>query len=82
VSSEKLYVLPQLPYGYGDLAPYMSEEQLRIHHTIHYQAYVNGANAILEGLEEARKGNLDIDVKTALKELSFNIGGHVLHSMF
>jgi len=80
--SEKFYVLPQLPYGYGDLAPYMSEEQLRIHHTIHHQAYVNGANAILKRLEEARKGNLDIDVKAALKELSFNIGGHVLHSMF
>jgi Fe-Mn family superoxide dismutase len=80
--SEKFYVLPQLPYGYGDLAPYMSEEQLRIHHTIHHQAYVNGANAILKRFEEARKGNLDIDVKAALKELSFNIGGHVLHSMF
>jgi Fe-Mn family superoxide dismutase len=82
MSSEKFYVLPQLPYGYGDLAPYMSEEQLRIHHTIHHQAYVNGANAILKRLEEARKGNLDIDVKAVLKELSFNIGGHVLHSMF
>jgi len=82
MSSEKFYVLPQLPYGYGDLVPYMSEEQLRIHHTIHHQAYVNGANAILKRLEEARKGNLDIDVKAALKELSFNIGGHVLHSMF
>jgi len=80
--SEKFYVLPQLPYGYGDLTPYMSEEQLRIHHTIHHQAYVNGANAILKRLEEARKGNLDIDVKAALKELSFNIGGHVLHSTF
>jgi Fe-Mn family superoxide dismutase len=82
MSSEKFYVLPQLPYGYSDLVPYMSEEQLRIHHTIHHQAYVNGANAILKRLEEARKGNLDIDVKAALKELSFNIGGHVLHSMF
>jgi len=80
--SEKFYVLPQLPYGYGDLTPYMSEEQLRIHHTIHHQAYVNGANAILKRLEEARKGNLDIDMKAALKELSFNIGGHVLHSTF
>jgi len=82
MSSEKFYVLPQLPYGYGDLVPYMSEEQLRIHHTIHHQAYVNGANAILKRLEEARKVNLDIDVKAVLKELSFNIGGHVLHSMF
>ena len=78
----KLYVLPQLPYGYGDLAPYMSEEQLRVHHTIHHQAYVNGANAVLKRLEGARKEGADVDVKAALKELSWNVGGHVLHSIF
>jgi Fe-Mn family superoxide dismutase len=78
----KLYVLPQLPYNYNDLAPYMSEEQLRIHYTIHHQAYVNGANAILRKLDSARKENADIDVKAALKELSWNIGGHLLHSIF
>lgn len=82
METTKLYVLPQLPYGYGDLAPYMSEEQLRIHHTVHHQAYVNGANTILRRLESARKENADIDVKAALKELSWNIGGHLLHSIF
>ncbi|MEM2546860.1 MAG: superoxide dismutase [Candidatus Bathyarchaeia archaeon] len=78
----KLYVLPQLPYGYGDLQPYMSEEQLRIHHSKHHQAYVNGANAILQRLDKARKENIDIDVKATLKELSWNVAGHLLHSLF
>ncbi|MEM2816361.1 MAG: superoxide dismutase [Candidatus Bathyarchaeia archaeon] len=78
----KFYSLPKLPYGYGDLAPYMSEEQLRIHHTIHHQAYVNGANNVLKKLDEARRGSIEIDVKAALKELSWNIGGHLLHSLF
>jgi len=82
METPKLYVLPQLPYGYSDLAPYMSEEQLHIHHTIHHQAYVNGANAILRKLDSARRENTDIDVKAALKELSWNIGGHLLHSIF
>ncbi|MBS7625383.1 MAG: superoxide dismutase [Candidatus Bathyarchaeia archaeon] len=82
MEAARFYVLPQLPYGYGDLAPYMSEEQLRVHHTIHHQAYVNGVNAILKRLDDTRKGNLDIDVKAALKELSWNIGGHLLHSLF
>jgi len=77
-----LYVLPKLPYEYKDLQPYMSEEQLRIHHSKHHQAYVNGANAILQRLDKARKEGADIDVKATLKELSFNIGGHVLHSLF
>lgn len=78
----KFYSLPKLSYGYGDLAPYMSEEQLRVHHTIHHQAYVNGANTILKKLDEARRENVEIDVKAALKELSWNIGGHLLHSLF
>jgi Fe-Mn family superoxide dismutase len=82
LSEVGLYVLPKLPYAYGDLAPYMSEEQLRIHHSRHHQAYVNGANAIFQKLDKARKDNVDIDIKSTLKELSFNIGGHLLHSLF
>jgi Fe-Mn family superoxide dismutase len=78
----KFYVLPKLPYEYGALAPYMSEEQLRIHHSKHHQAYVNGANAILQRLDKARKENAEIDIKSSLKELSWNIGGHLLHSLF
>jgi Fe-Mn family superoxide dismutase len=78
----KLYVLPKLPYDYGDLQPYMSREQLTIHHDKHHQAYVNGANAILQKLDKARKEGADVDVKSSLKELSFNIGGNLLHSLF
>lgn len=90
---EKLYKLPQLKYGYKDLEPYISEQQLTIHHQKHHQAYVNGANAILEKLDKARKAaqegeprqgreSADLDMKSTLKELSFNIGGHLLHSLF
>jgi Fe-Mn family superoxide dismutase len=82
VEAGKSYVLPELPYGYKDLTPVMSEEQLRIHHSKHHQAYVNGANGIFERLDKARESNADVDIKAALKELSWNIGGHVLHSLF
>jgi len=76
------YVLTKLPFDYTDLKPYMSNEQLTIHHDKHHQAYVNGANAILQKLEKARKEGADLDIKSTLKELSFNIGGHLLHSLF
>jgi Fe-Mn family superoxide dismutase len=82
VEKPKFYVLPSLPYDYKDLQPYVSEEQLKIHHQKHHQAYVNGANAILEKLDKARKDGVDLDIKSTLKELSWNIGGHVLHGMF
>jgi len=79
---KKLYEWPKLPYNYKDLGPYVSEEQLKIHHQKHHQSYVNGANAILENLDKVRQQDSDIEIKSTLKSLSFNIGGHVLHSLF
>jgi Fe-Mn family superoxide dismutase len=82
MEEKKFYVLPQLAYGYKDLEPHMSEQQLTIHHQKHHNAYVTGANNILQKLDKARKENADLDIKSTLKELSFNIGGHLLHSLF
>lgn len=82
MEEKQFYVLPQLSYGYKDLEPYISEQQLTIHHQKHHNAYVTGANNILQKLDKARKENTDVDVKSTLKELSFNIGGHLLHSLF
>ena len=81
-SKNKFYVLPELPYEYNALAPVMSEEQLRIHHDKHHAAYVNGANALLESLDKARKEGAEIDASTVAKQMSFNTGGHNLHSLF
>jgi Fe-Mn family superoxide dismutase len=78
----KSFTLPNLPYDYAALAPYISEQQLKLHHDKHHQAYVNGGNAAFEKLDKARKENTEIDVKATLKELSFNVGGHILHSIF
>jgi Fe-Mn family superoxide dismutase len=81
-SKNKFYVLPELPYAYNALAPVMSEEQLKIHHDKHHAAYVNGANALLESLDKARKENADQDYGTLAKQLTFNSAGHRLHAMF
>jgi len=82
MESAKFYTLPTLPYDYTALKPYISEEQLTLHHQKHHQAYVNGANAIYEKFDKARREKSDIDVKATLKELSFNIGGYKLHNLF
>ena len=78
----KSFVLPKLPYDNNALAPYISEQQLMLHHDKHHLAYVNGANAIFDILDKARKENMELDMKATLKELSFHIGGHLLHSIF
>jgi superoxide dismutase, Fe-Mn family len=78
----KSFTLPKLPYDYNALAPYISEQQLKLHHDKHHQAYVNGANAAFEKLDKSRSENAEIDMKATLRELSFNVGGHILHSIF
>ena len=82
MSEKKGYQLPDLPYAYNALMPQISEEQLKIHHSKHHQAYVNGANALFEKMDKARKEKTDFDVKAVAKELSWNIAGHLMHYMF
>ncbi|MEN6572853.1 superoxide dismutase [Methanobacterium aggregans] len=78
---KKFYELPELPYGYKDLEPYISEEQLKIHHDKHHQAYVDGANALLKKFDERGAGE-EFDLKAVSKELSFHVGGFTLHKLF
>ncbi|OGZ84946.1 MAG: superoxide dismutase [Candidatus Staskawiczbacteria bacterium RIFOXYD1_FULL_39_28] len=76
------YKLPDLPYAYDALAPYMSQEVLKLHHDKHHAGYVSAANALLDKIDTARKSGEVIDFKSALKTLSFNVGGHILHETF
>lgn len=82
------YEVPALPYDYGALEPHIDEETMRIHHDKHHQAYVDKANAALEGTEWA-----DTPVEDVLADLSKlpadiqgpvrnNAGGHANHSLF
>ncbi len=76
------YQLPDLPYKYSDLEPYIIEEIMRLHHQKHHASYVKGANAALEKLEKHLKGEAEIDVRAVLRDFSFNYGGHVMHTIF
>lgn len=74
--------LPDLSYEYDALDPVISEDQLRIHHTKHHQGYVNKTNNILTEMYGARENNEQLDMKSTLRDLSFNLNGHLLHSLF
>ena len=76
------YTLPDLAYDYSALAPSISGKIMELHHGKHHQAYVTGANTALAQLVEARDtGNLG-NVNKLEKDLAFNLGGHVNHSIF
>jgi superoxide dismutase, Fe-Mn family len=60
------FQLPDLPYSYDALAPYMSRETLEFHHDKHHAKYISTMNDMIKGspLESA-------DLETVMKE-SFN----------
>lgn len=76
------YTLRDLPYAYDALEPVISKEIVTLHHDKHHASYVNGANDALMKLEQAREGKLEINHKSVMRDLSFNINGHILHSIF
>jgi len=43
------FTLPELPYAYEALQPYMSKETLEYHHDKHHAAYVTNANNLIKG---------------------------------
>ncbi|HOO81173.1 MAG TPA: superoxide dismutase [Alphaproteobacteria bacterium] len=77
--------LPELPYAYDALDPYMSAETLEFHHDKHHNAYIVNGNKILEGLDHM--GNtLEEVVINAHKQgeqgLFNNAGQHWNHTHF
>lgn len=82
MTNTRVYQLPELSYGYDQLSPYISREQLEIHHTKHHNAYVKAANKLIEDMDLSRSKGAGINIKSVCKELSFQLSGHILHSLF
>ena len=82
------YKLPDLPYAYDALEPYIDAKTMEIHHSKHHQAYITKANAALEGtsfentsIDELCRNLSDLpeNIKGAVRN---NGGGHFNHSLF
>ena len=74
--------LSSLPYGYEALEPVISRQIMELHHDKHHLAYVNGANAVAQKLEKARKGELEINFREVMRDYSFNYNGAIMHDLF
>lgn len=83
------YTLPDLPYAYNALEPYIDEETMHYHHDKHHQTYVNNLNGAVEKYPElfsksAEELITDLaaipeDIRGAVRN---NGGGHANHSLF
>lgn len=78
------FELPELPYSYDALGPYMSRETLEYHHDKHHLAYVNNGNNLLKGTEWENASLEDV-VKGSFGKnagLFNNAGQHYNHIHF
>jgi Fe-Mn family superoxide dismutase len=82
------FSVPPLPYAYDALEPHIDKATMEFHHDKHHQAYVDKANAALEGTDFAAASieevltnlsSLPADKQGAVKN---NAGGHYNHSLF
>jgi len=76
------YTLPDLAYDPGALEPHLNARIVELHHGKHHAAYVTAANATLDKLAEARAADKWDTIVGLEKSLAFNLGGHVLHSIY
>ncbi len=58
------FSLPDLPYAYDALQPYMSKETLEFHHDKHHKAYLDAMTPMIEGTEYASMSIEDIVTKS------------------
>jgi len=80
--------LPNLPYDYSALEPFIDGKTMELHHGKHHKAYVDKANAALDGTGFADKpieevlANLDKIPEKIREAVRNNGGGAANHNMF
>ena len=76
------HTLPDLPYAYDALEPYIDEQTMRLHHDKHHQGYVNGLNGAERELAEARKNGDFGNIRNIERRVAFHGSGHINHTLF
>lgn len=80
------FKLPELPYAYDSLAPYMSAETLQFHHDKHHQAYVDQGNNLAGEASKYAGKSIERICKEAFtakdQPVINNIGQHYNHIHF
>lgn len=76
------FTLPDLPFAYDALAPYMSAETFEFHHDKHHKAYVDNGNKLLDASDLKGKSLEEIIVASKEGGLFNNAAQHWNHSFF
>ena len=83
------FVLPDLPFDYAALEPYIDATTMHLHHDKHHQTYIDKLNASLDGVPQAAGKSieqlltgLDVLPESVRVSVRNNGGGHYNHSLF
>ena len=78
------FELPQLPYAYDALEPYIDARTMEIHHTKHHNAYITNVNAAIAGTDLEGKTIENILINLDMKNMPVrnNGGGFYNHNLF
>ncbi len=84
-----MFSLPELPYAYDGLAPFISADIQHLHHDKHHRTYVDNLNKAIEKHPELGSKTVE-ELVTSLDTIPDDIravvrnhgGGHLNHSMF
>lgn len=76
--------LPELPYAYTALEPYIDAKTMEIHHSKHHNGYTSKLNAAIEGTDLEGKSIEDIlkDLDSSNGAVKNNGGGFYNHRLF
>lgn len=84
-----MFNLPDLPYLYNSLEPFIDEETMKIHHDKHHAAYIKNVNDALSESPELSSmtandlySNLDKVPEALRNKVKNNLGGHINHTFF
>ena len=78
------FELPQLPYAYDALEPYIDARTMEIHHTKHHNAYTTNLNAAIAGTDMEGKTIENILINLDMKNMPVrnNGGGFYNHNLY
>ena len=84
-----MFTLPELPYDYDALAPFINGDIQHLHHDKHHRTYVDTLNKALEKYPDWQNKTIE-ELVTSLDQIPEDIrmvvrnhgGGHINHSMF
>ncbi|MDP1722039.1 MAG: superoxide dismutase [Candidatus Gottesmanbacteria bacterium] len=84
-----MYTLPELPYAYNALEPYIDAATMQIHHDKHHAAYVKNVNDALASLSQFNNTTIQ-QLMTQLAQVPEDVrmkvrnngGGHYNHTLF